>query len=128
MNSYFYFIGQLLNYRFWFFREGSVASTYRSSNPLLEAENNKNIIIRDVAGFFGRQDSSCAAQILFDGGDTKDNEEESSSPEDGMDALDKQEQTYMSPIVSFNLTKFWISYIELIIQIIIKLEEEVNDF
>ncbi len=80
----------------------------QNSNPLVEAENNKNIIVRDVAGFFGRQDSTSADQLLFGGMETKKNEKGPSSPEsdgeyNGMDIMDKHEKNYMSPIVSLNI-------------------------
>ena len=84
------------------FSEGSVSySQKQPSNSVLDAEYHKNVIVRDVARNFGRQDSSSAADLLFGGGSSRDSgngSKETYYPE--MDEVNKEVNHYMSPIVS----------------------------
>ena len=95
-----------------FFREGSVSvsqSIRKTSNPLLEAEYHKNVIVRDVARNFGRQDSSSAGEMLFNWMEAKNNSKESPSPESPTNFIDEGDQVevnYMSPIVSLYLIHY----------------------
>ena len=90
------------------FREGSVPFSYKTnSNPLAEAEYQKNVIVRDVARNFGRQHSSTAEELLFGGSVTACDKTQSpcisikSTPSTNyIDMDDEKENNYMSPIVS----------------------------
>ena len=85
-----------------YFSEGSVSySQKQPTNVVLDPEYHKNVIVRDVARNFGRQDSSHAADLLFGSRDSKDSGNGSKEiyyPE--IDEVNKEENHYMSPIVS----------------------------
>ena len=93
----------LLKLIFIHFSEGSVSySQKQPNNSVLDAEYHKNVIVRDVARNFGRQDSSIAADLLFGGSersrDSGNGSKETYYPE--MDEVNKEVNHYMSPIVS----------------------------
>ena len=86
------------------FSDGSVSSYSQKqpTNAVLDPEYHKNVIVRDVARNFGRQDSSSTADLLFGSKDSKDSgngSKETYYPE--IDEVNKEENHYMSPIVSY---------------------------
>ena len=88
---------------FSFFSDGSVSSYSQKqpTNAVLDPEYHKNVIVRDVARNFGRQDSSSTADLLFGSKDSKDSgngSKENYYTE--IDDVNKEENHYMSPIVS----------------------------
>ena len=86
---------------FHFFRHGGISYSQQPVNPLEEAEYHKNVVVRDTARMFGRQDSSSVGDILLSGVDCPNKLQETPSPESPILVDDKAyKKDYMSPIVS----------------------------